>query len=293
VLLSRFSAAGAYWNQRLALANARERILALSQAVNHSSDLSLYQWAQLMSVVMDYQPDMVLELGRGKGNSTCAFTEACNLNHRRTRILSLCLSADWERDTLPRLRPIVPKEWFSPLQAVRADILEFGYETPLEGAGRVLVFWDAHGFDIAECVLGEILPIIANREHLVVMHDMSDTRYGSEEQLVYGQNGLWKGNNWSGARLKLGNIDSAVEQSIAALDFTTRNRISLESADHSFRTQLAAGQQDEMQELLGDLFQTQGHWFYFSLNEAPRPYKFPHFERRQARGWRQVLFSRR
>jgi FkbM family methyltransferase len=280
--LYRFSPARAYWNQRQTLAGARDRLLALSRAVNHMSDLWPYQWAQLMSVVLDYQPDVVLELGRGKGNSTCAFTEASNLNQGRTRVLSLCLSDDWDRQTLPQIKPIVPKDWFAPLQALRANILEFDYEMALSGAERVVIFWDAHGFEIAECVLGEILPVVAGKEHLVLMHDLSDTRYCSEEQLEYGGHGLWKRNDWSGPRLKLGIIDSAVEQSIAALDFTTRNHLSLDSADHSFHTNLSPSQQAEMLEILGGLFETQGHWFYFSLNEVPAPYKFPHFTRPKA-----------
>jgi hypothetical protein len=274
-----FSPALAYWNQRLALADARERILTLSQAVNRPCDLLLYQWTQLMSVVMDYAPDLVLELGRGPGNSTCAFTEAAHLNQGRTRVLSLCLSDDWERLTVPRLRTVVSPDWFQPLQVLHANILEFDYQKDLAGAERIVVFWDAHGFDIAECVLGSILPAIADKEHLVIMHDLSDSRYGSDEQFKYGEHGLWKGNNWSGPRLKLGIIDSAVEQSIAALDFTTRNHLRLDSADHSFRTELTPQQQAEMRSTLGELFDLQGHWFYFSLNERPGPYQFPRFTR--------------
>jgi hypothetical protein len=277
--LPRFLPARAYWNQRVTLANARDRIMALSQAVNHSSDLWPYQWAQLMAAAIDYEPDVILELGRGKGNSTCAFTEASNLKQGHMRVLSLCLSDNWERVTLPRIRSIVPKDWFAPLEALRLDILDFDYESALSGAKRVMVFWDAHGFDIAECVLGEILPVVANIEHLVIMHDLSDTRYSSEEGLEYGEHGLWKGNNWSGPRLKLGIIDSAVEQSIAALDFATRNHIALDSADHSFRTSLNPSHQENMKSLLGELFETQGHWFYFSLNERPGPYKFPRYTR--------------
>ena len=277
-----FSPARAYWIQRTTLAGARDRTLSLCQAVDHRSDLLPYQWAQLMAAAIDFAPDIILELGRGKGNSTCAFTEASNLNQGRSRILSLCLSDNWERETLPRVQKIVPKEWFEPLKALRTDILEFNYSQALQGAKRVLIFWDAHGFDIAECVLGEILPIVAPLDHLVIMHDLSDTRYSNEEQLGYGGYGLWKGNNWSGPRLKLGIIDSAVEQSVAALDFTTRNHVTLDSADHSFRTTLTQAQQAEMRQMLGELFDTQGHWFYFSLNERPGPYKFPRFTRRGA-----------
>jgi hypothetical protein len=274
-----FSPAQAYWNQRHALARARDRVLALGRAVNQPTDLSPFQWAQLMAVVMDYAPDLILELGRGRGNSTCAFTEASNQKSGRTRILSLCISDSWERETVPRLRKIVPDTWFAPLKTLRTDILDFDYRRVLADAGRVMIFWDAHGFEIAECVLGAILPAIAERPHLVLMHDLSDIRYGSDEQLSYGGHGLWRSNNWSGPRLKLGIIDSAVEQSISALDFTTRNHLTLDSADHSFHTELDAAQQAEMDRTMGELFSTQAHWFYFSLNERPGPYKFPRFAR--------------
>lgn len=271
------SPAKAYWAQRFALAQCRDRILSLSQAVNKQCDLWLYQWAQLMAVALEYQPDVILELGRGTGNSTCVFTEASNQLNGRTRVVSVCLSEDWGRLTVPRLRNVVPPEWFEPLRIVRTEIDKLNYETALGAAKRVLIFWDAHGFDIAECVFGKILPVVAPIEHLVIMHDLSDTRYSADEQLDYRGHGLWKGNNWDGPRLKLGIVDSATEQSVAAVDFTTRNHLTLDSADHSFRTELTTEQQSEMKGLLGDLFDLQAHWFYFSLNEKPGPYKFPRF----------------
>ena len=179
---------------------------------------------------MEYDPDIILELGRDRGNSTCAFTEASNLKSCRSRIVSLCLTHKWEQETLPRLRHVVPHGWFAPLQALHANILDFDYAAALSGAKRILIFWDAHGFEIAECVLGKIMPMVAELEHLVIMHDLSDVRYSSEEQLEYGESGLWKGTNAGGSRMKLGVIDSAVAQSISALDFATRNHITLDSA---------------------------------------------------------------
>ena len=272
-----FNPASAYWNQRVTLADSRDRILSLRSAVDQPLDLLPYQWAQIIAAALEYEPDMILQLGRGKGNATCAFTEACNLRDGRSQVLSVCSSDDWERQTLPRLRRILPDNWFAPLEVKRVDILKFDYRTALAGAKRVLIFWDAHGFDIAECVLGSILPIVAEVEHLVIMHDLSDARYNSEEQLRYAGHGLWKANGGSGPRVKLGLIDSAVEQSVAALDFTTRNRLTLDSADHSFRTSLTPAQQVEMRNVLGELFDLQGHWFYFTLNERPGPYTFPQY----------------
>lgn len=269
----------AYWNQRAALDSGRDRIRTLMHAVNHPSDLMAHQWAQLMATGLDFAPDLIIELGRGRGNSTCAFTEVSDMTGGRTRVLSLCMSDSWEKETLPRLTPVVTPDWFKPLQTLRTDILQFDYRNAIAGARRVLIFWDAHGFDVAECVLGEILPLVAPLEHLVIMHDMSDSRYGAEYQLEYGDYGIWKGNNWSGPRVKIGNIDSAVEQSIAAIDFTTRNHLTLDSADHSIHTDLTDEQRGEMSRVLGEMFSTQAHWFYFSLNERPGPYKFPKFVR--------------
>ena len=40
------------------------------------------------------------------------------------------------------------------------------YQRLFEGSERVLLLWDAHGFEIAEMVLGRILPLIADRPHL-------------------------------------------------------------------------------------------------------------------------------
>jgi hypothetical protein len=253
--------------------------MALSRAVDHPTDLHPYQFAQLMAAVLDYHPEIILELGRGGGNSTCAFTEASNQKGGSIHVISICNSPDWESSTLPRLRSLVPKRWFAPLQIEHGDIFEFDYRRALAGARRVAVFWDAHGFDVAECVLGEILPLIAPAEHLVLMHDLSDIRYQSPEQRDYGPYGLWKGDNWSGPRLRIGNVDAAVEQSIAAMDFTTRNSITLQSADHSNHVDLSDEQRAEMKAMLGDLFQTQAHWFYFTLNEHPGPYTFPHYQK--------------
>jgi len=280
--VSVLSPAQAYWNQREALSRSRDRILDLSRAVDRPTDLAPFQFAQLMAMALEFAPDLIIELGRGRGNSTCSFAEASNLQQGRIRIISLCNSGDWERDTVPRLRKVVPQSWFAPLEILRTDILEFNYNKAISGAKRVLLFWDAHGFEIAECVLGAIMPLLAPIQHLVMMHDLSDTRYASEEHMQYGDSGVWKGNNWSGPRLKLGIIDSAVEQAVAAVDFTTRNRITLDSADHSFRTTLSEDQQSQMLSQLGELFNLQGHWFYFSLNERAGTYTFPRFAKQSA-----------
>jgi hypothetical protein len=271
----------AYWRQRTALAAHAGRIRALFEVVESAKELWPYQWAQLLAMTLEFQPDLVIELGRGWGNSTCVFTEAVNqLGADGRRVVSLCLSEGWETRTRERVARLVPPGWFAPLQARRSDILAVDYAALACEAERVLVFWDAHGFDIAECVLGEILPAIADRPHCVLMHDLSDGRWAGPESTHYGTRGLWKGNNWGGPRVRLGSIDSAVEQAVAIVDFMSRNGRTLGSADESIRAVIGTdpARVAEMQRLLGDLFDLQAHWFWFSLNDRAETYTFPRFQ---------------
>ena len=113
--------------------------------------------------------------------------------------------------------------------------------------------WDAHGFNFAECVLGVILLEIANRPHLVMMHDMGDLRYGAPGNRDYGNNGIWMKTDFDGPRLKLGFIDSAVEQAIAIFDFANRNYPPLHTAEHELHIGFAQDEirLSELRELLG------------------------------------------
>lgn len=272
----------AYWRQRHAVAAHAGRIRALFEVVESSKELWPYQWAQLLAMTLEFRPDLVIELGRGWGNSTCVFTEAMNqLGGDGRRVVSVCLSEGWETRTRARVAGLVPPEWFTPLQARRSDILAVDYAALACDAKRCLVFWDAHGFDIAECVLGEILPSIVDRPHLVLMHDLSDGRWAGPAATHYGTRGLWKGNNWGGPRVRLGDIDSAVEQSVAIVDFMSRNGRRLGSADESIREVIGAdpARMAEMTRLLGpDLFDLQAHWFWFSLNDRAGTLTFPRFQ---------------
>lgn len=278
-----FQLGTAYWNQRQVLRARRDRVLALIRAVDNAGDLSSFQWAQLMAAVLEFKPSLVLELGRSFGNSTCAFNEAANVLNSQghpCRVVSLCLSDNWEALVEPRVRQVVEESWFQSLEALRANILTFDYDRVIQGAARCLVFWDAHGFTVAECALGNILPRIADRPNLVLMHDMLDVRYLPPESRLYEQNVLWKGNNWSGPRVRLGHIESTVEQAVAIVDFASRNGIPLESADHSIRTRIGddPGKLQEMRQVLGEeLFSLCGNWFYFSLGDARQSLTFPRF----------------
>jgi hypothetical protein len=260
------------------LTDHKSEIEDLIQAVGRTGDLYPFQWIQLISFIYEFRPDFILELGRGYGNSTCAFNEICQLmKPNRCSIVSLCLSNDWDKHTAPNLRKVVPTDWFGPLTTLNENIITFDFEKVLKGKERVVIFWDAHGFDLAEIILGKILPIIQDRANLVIMHDLSDARYIGDAARFYGENGIWKGkNDWSGPRLQLGHISSCVEQSIAAIDFCSRNKLPLHSADESYHTEINDLQMECLINTLGsDWVSKNGHWFWFSLTEATVELTFP------------------
>jgi hypothetical protein len=128
---------------------------------------------------------------------------------------------------------------------------------------------------VAEVVLGQIMPELADREHLVIMHDILDLRYQDVVPLSYGDNELWTGGNCTSRYLQLGFLVSGVEQVISIFDFSTRNRLPLHSCDHSLFTELSDAQAAELASLWGDMFSRNGHWLYFSLREAAGPLTFP------------------
>ena len=272
----------AFWNQREILREHLPRLRALQDAVAWPGDLFISQWAQLFTFAVEFRPDLIVELGRGKGNSTCVFTEAASVIGD-CRVVSLCLSRDWEDQTEARVRPIVDADWFSRLEIHRGDIMDFDFRSAIGDRQRVLLFWDAHGFEIAEFVLGEVLPLLQDRDHIVAMHDLSDATQLSEKDRSYNGNRLWRGNDWDGPRVQIGHVDSAVEQSIAALDFTTRNQVPLLAADASLRELLRDGHrsQELRAALSDDVVSSSAHWFWFALDWS-RPMTFPRFIRQAA-----------
>ncbi|MBM0742905.1 hypothetical protein JOY44_15035 [Phormidium sp. CLA17] len=269
---SLFSPAFAVWNQRQVLQQKRDRLQALFHAVNDPDSLTLSQWVHLYAAVLEFKPDLVLELGRNVGNSTCAFTEAAN-QIGECRVVSLCRSTNWQESTQARVSQIVPAEWFQPLDARVADILQVEAKALLGNSQRVLVLWDAHGFDVAEYMLGSLMPLLKDRQHIVLVHDITDLRYHAGQE-SYGDKPLWRAGNddvYSDhtVRVVLGHLSSAVEQAIALVDFTSRNHLPLHSADESFYSELSQEQNNVLRDLLGDeLFSRNAHWFWFSLNET-------------------------
>jgi hypothetical protein len=263
------------------IATNADCLRGMFEIVGDPNSLKLHQWVHFYALTMEYQPDLIIEFGRGYGNSTCLFGEALSHMDGERRLISLCLSDCWERTTLPKLERMKDREWLARIDARTIDVRDVDYAEVVGGAKRVLVLWDAHGFDVADCVLAKLMPLIGEREHFVIMHDISDVRYAGNP-LEYHGLPFWRGQEkeWHGesARLYLDWMDTAVEQSIVAIDFATRNRIELESADHRVNCDIC--QDSALLEKLrktypSDFFKTTNHWAYFTLNKAPPPYTYP------------------
>src|SRR5271165_1309807 len=89
------------------------RLNQLLSIVNRPSDLSLAQWIQLYSFAGAFSPDLIIELGRGCGNSTTLFTELAN-NQKNIELTSVGFDGEryWEKITNPALKRIVSNDWF-------------------------------------------------------------------------------------------------------------------------------------------------------------------------------------
>jgi hypothetical protein len=273
------SPGAALWNHRHTLAAASGRLRQLIEAVGKPGDFTLYQWGEVFAFTLEFRPDLILELGRGFGNSTCCFLEAASRLRPAVpcRMISLDLGHSWG-DTARRLRPRCGPEWFAAGDIRVQNILDVDFARETAGARRVLVLWDAHGFEVAGHVLGSLLPAIADRPHVVLMHDLSDTRYDGHFPPEYGEASLWHGESATWDFFRLGHVSSSVAQAISIVDFTTRNRLPLHSAGESLHHDLGSdpAKVAELRRLLGDdLFVLSAHWFWFSANEAPGPLTFP------------------
>src|SRR5262249_45547690 len=105
-----------FYDQRRALAEDAGTLRRLIATVDSVENLAPPQWAHWYGVTLGFQPDLILELGRGRGNSTALFCLAA-ARLAQTRIVSVCLSADWIVEVAEQVEQIVGSEVFSRLDA--------------------------------------------------------------------------------------------------------------------------------------------------------------------------------
>ena len=265
-----------------ALAKDAERLRALYERIGKPDDLPLPQWAHLYALTLEFEPDLILELGREAGNSTCVLTQAA-YRLDRIPVKSFCRSERWEQSAT--VADLVEDDWYDSLEVHTGDLTGVDFVPHLAGARRVLVLWDAHGYDVAEHVLCHLLPLLVELEHLVLCHDLDDNRVlgiGRE----YDGRAFWRGGDdylrHPGARVpvNLGWVCTRVDEAIPILDFCWRNRIELRSAGfelRELREQRPARYRVLEKAVPEDLLDPDCacHWSYFRLGEAEGPLTFP------------------
>lgn len=245
-------------------------MVQFSEIVNRPGDLDLGQWVQLYAFCLEFSPDLIVELGRGYGNSTCVFTEAAN-RLSTARVVSIGYDAEqtWSTYTAPRLVSVVTAQWFEPLRVLHQDILETNFSSIFATGKRIFLFWDAHGHRLAQHLLAEVLPLLQAKEHIVVVHDIADSRYFDPEPAYAYKNGpplTW-----------LGHLVGPFEELILLYDFLSRNRIAFDTPNHSLDQQVLHDieKRAEIQRSWGDDFPSPapletGYWIYFDLNHRQR-----------------------
>ncbi len=288
-MVKRFSAARALWDNREPLSEALPELravrTALQAAIGGPRDFVRQHWLQLVSAVYAFKPDLVIELGRGYGNSTCALSIAAKmLRPQPCRILSLCLANSFVEISRPYLDSCInDPTLFAPLTALNQDISTYDFARDVERAERVFVFWDAHGYELAMALLSGLFQLLQGKPHLCIVHDMADLKYMEQEYRRYDQGTAWLKAGSAPPKYILGDVGSQFEEGVALVDFLGRNGLAFHSAESSYFPELTDQQIGELKQRFGDDFSQFGFWYHFSLNEADhRPLTFPPIQHERA-----------
>jgi hypothetical protein len=208
------------WEQRDEIGAATQRIQVLHDAVGAPADLNVGQWAQLYALAIEFRPDLIIDLGRGYGNSTCALTDAANRLGNGCRVVSIGFRDDhaWPFRTEPRLRNVLPSTWFESLTIIEQDVRKLDFSLIYDGAKRVLLFWDMLGYGVSRHIVDNALPALGSRDHLVIVKDVTDGRYHSVE----------------GAHRMNGLLSMSNEVRVLG-EFLLRNGVAYATAEHELR----------------------------------------------------------
>jgi predicted O-methyltransferase YrrM len=231
--------------------------------------LSRLQGYALAAVADHLNADVILDLGSGPGNSAAVFSAA----RPNASIHSFDLEDLWPK-TRESLEPLgIGANVLFHL----GDMTQVDFAPLVRDATSVLVFWDAHGYSVADHVLGHIMPLVADKRHLVVCHDMSHKKFASRG---YEGKPLWRGMNsfghWPGetAFVTIGWTVSAVDQVVPIIDFCNRNDIEFRSFDGDIHVSATQEQRSRLAEQLDMQPLPAVHMGYFTMGETSVRY-FP------------------
>ncbi len=227
-----------------ALENLASELRAVLAVDRRPGNLFSRQALCLAALCLERRPEVVLDLGTGRGNSAAVFSVVGrtleDLGHDLT-VHTFDTQDRWNAETSPKLDASITKRVVPHV----GDLTEFDFFPILEPAGSVLVFWDAHGFAVADAVLARIMPLLAERSHVVVCHDILDNRFLPERR-PYGGLPFWRGmdyfyNKRDTTEINIGWLSAIVDQILPLTDFCYRNNIEIQSFDYAIQHDLAQG----------------------------------------------------
>ena len=259
----------ALWSHRNVLAEDARRLRDALGLIGKAGDLTLSQALTLAAAVHEIRPRVILDLGTGHGNSAATFAIASE--RYESYVFTFDLTEHWRQLGLSRLtRCAGPWDRVVP---VVGDMTRFDFTRLASVGGPVLLFWDAHGYAIAEHVLGHLMPMIADQRHLVICHDIADNRFAGTEYKEYAGKRMWHGMDGYyaspdlSALVNIGWLSGIVDQMMPILDFCYRNDMELRSCDFEFRRMLDAGRQEEVIAALPELANVI-YMAHFTMNDT-------------------------
>jgi hypothetical protein len=259
-----------------ALARQADRVMNLVPSLRHAlacsidtNDLTIAQATLLTAIALDIAADLIIDVGTGAGNSAITFAIAQReINGRIYTLGNPSVDRRWSA-TVERVTPHIP-EFARIVTSLDVDITRFDFAPIVADANSVLVFWDAHGYAIADSILSRLLPLIADRRHVIVCHDMSDNRIFSDAKSYRGRP-FWRG--------AMGAVETAyvstswvltqVEQAIPILDFCWRNDMLFRSFDGEIRLDISENERTSILSAVGLDRSSLFHMGYFTMNETP------------------------
>jgi len=145
----------------------KEQYGILAALVDSSNDLLAEHWLRLYerACALSAQPDLLLQVGRGCGDSTVVLTRAANWLGARFVSVRFDGPPAFETVTCPNSCLWSAKSGESTLVVVQADVREYTRPT----CERCFLFWDALGTDVAETMLNRVIPALPRG---VVVHDI-------------------------------------------------------------------------------------------------------------------------
>jgi hypothetical protein len=186
----------------------------------------------------------------------------------RSKLWSFCGSTVWNSGTAyESVLSNFGSSWLSRANFVERLPTEPELKNIAHSAKRVLVLWNDPSQESGDIILSGLTPLIRNKDHAVILHGISDGRFGTMPDY-----------HGDGARmLALGDVWSWRMDLPRIVDFITRNKLQLLSPQRAFKSNIETDIHlfTELENSLGPLFSLSAGWHWFTLNENTMPIFVP------------------